>query len=172
MKYTKMTLSGITLLGLSILALHGMQAPHLRLTDFFVTANGASVIPVTMRKGELYALLAREAAGGNKGTYDAFGGAKDPGETHPNTTAGRELAEEAIYLLGNENQLKDYINIDKGHTRNIIGNINKRFVVYITEFHRDKLTNLIHQFHSHRNTATSWKFKEKDKTRLGQICQS
>lgn len=163
MKYTKITFSSILLLGISALVLPGMQAPHQTLSSFFAMAHGASVIPVTQRKGELYVLLSREAAGNDKGTYDAFGGAKDPGETHPNVTAGRELAEETIYLLGNENELKDYINIDKGHTRNIIGNINKGFVVYITEFHRDKLKKLIKEFHGRRNTATSWKFKEKDK---------
>lgn len=163
MKYAKTALSAIILLGLSVLALPGMQAPHPTLHQFFTTAHGASVVPVTHRQGHMYVLLAREAAGNDKGTYDAFGGSKDPGETHPNDTASRELAEETVYLLGNEQHLRNYIDIDNGHTKNIIANYNKRFVVYITEFHHDKLDKLIQEFHARRNSATSFKFKEKDK---------
>jgi hypothetical protein len=126
---------------------------------------GASVIPYTYRgpKNERYVLLSREAAGKHKGTYDAFGGKRDPWEKHPVVTAGRELAEESVYLLGKPNQVQHYIGTGSPHTHHIIANTQKKFVMYITHFNQNALRHLTDRFYSARHKATNWKFKEKDK---------
>lgn len=168
----------ITLLTLATLSTHSMLPPPQQkappsLTDFFKTAVGASVIPMTKIKGKSYAadgteyfVLSQEAGGADAGTFDAWGGTKDPGEDHPNITAGRELAEETVYLLGDTGYLINYLDINNGNTRAIIANRKGRFVVYITEFPYSAIDNLINQFHASRNKASNWKFQEKDKLAL------
>lgn len=172
MKFIKQA-SQIAFLILATPSLQSMQMAPPSLTDFFGNAVGASVIPLTAVKGMPYApdgtkyvLLSREAAGPDTGTYDAFGGAKDPGENHSNITAGRELAEETVYLLGDAKYLIDYLDVNNGNTKNIIANRSGRFVVYITEFPYSQIDNLINQFHQSRNQAKDWKYKEKDKLAL------
>jgi hypothetical protein len=159
----------IALLSLLSVSVQSMQKQLPSLTDFFTNAIGASVMPLTKIQGKSYAsngteyfLLSREAGGDDKGTFDAWGGAKDPGENHPNITASRELAEETIYLLGSPKYLMDYLDINNGHTRAIIANRSGRFVVYITEFPYAAIENLINQFHTSRAQASNWKYKEKD----------
>lgn len=70
------------------------SAQPLRLSTFnFSTACG---LPFFMHQGARYFILSREAGGSDKGTYDDFGGKRDPGENHPIISAAREFWEEAI----------------------------------------------------------------------------
>lgn len=154
-------IAGLSLVG-GILA--AMQAPHVCLSDFYQNAYGASVIPITTRSnGERYTLLAREAWGADQDTYDAFGGGKEAGETHPSITAARELAEETVGILGDKHYLQKYLNIDNGNSKHIIANMTKKFVVFITQFPKSTLDSLMEDFHKERNKSHKNCCKEKDK---------
>lgn len=137
--------------------------PRLSLFNFM----GASVLPYTRwnakPKGQAYFLLAREAGGRDKGTYDAFGGGRDRGEFHPVQTASRELAEESVFLLGSQKQLQKHIDVNSGNTRTVVASVSKRFAVYVTKFHPRSLETLTKRFYSARNKARKWSSKEKDK---------
>lgn len=174
-KYTKSTY--LLILGLFVsLDLHGMIRPPAgpALSDF--DYDGASVLPFTRwpGKAEKYFMLARERIDGSsadKGTYDAFGGRKDPadvykGNYHPVNTAAREFAEETINLLGNKDAIFQHINVianQPTNTATIVANRNKKFVVYITEWPHQKFEFLTNNFHAARNRATHRDQKEKDK---------
>lgn len=124
-----------------------MQNPATRILSNF-PFQGASVLIFTQWPGKTtnYFVLTREMFGPDKGTYDAFGGSRDQGETHPVATASRELWEETMGLLGNKQSLLDHIDV-KGknpHTLHLIANDNKKVAIYITHFdHKDieRLTN-------------------------------
>ncbi len=128
---------------------------------------GASVLPYTRwqakPKGQAYFLLSREAGGRDKGTYDAFGGSRDPGENHPVETASRECAEESAFVLGSPHQLKKHIDVNSGNTHTVVAQVNKRFAVYVTKFHPRSLETLTKRFYSARSKARKWSSKEKDK---------
>lgn len=126
---------------------------------------GASVIPYTHfgPKKKKHVILAREAEGRDKGTYDAFGGKKDRNEFHPVITASRELSEETVRLLGTPTQLKRHLGVTVGNTLTIIANIQKKFVVYITCFNFNTLRSFTNRFYKARALASYPKFKEKDK---------
>src|SRR5688572_1674937 len=62
-------------------------------TVHFTTACG---LPFFVQNGNYYFILSREAGGHDKGTFDDFGGKRDPGEDHPIISAAREFWEEAI----------------------------------------------------------------------------
>lgn len=148
---------------LTAVPIFGMQPATPSLSTFHF--NGASVLPYTgwPTKTEPYFLMAREAAGNDKGTYDAFGGRKDAGETHPVITAAREFSEETITLLGNPASIRNYIDLAAGNTATIVANYNKNFVVYITQFKHGSLEDLVKNFYSARSNANSAKYKEKDR---------
>lgn len=124
-----------------------MQNPATRTLSNF-PFQGASVLIFTQWPGKTtnYFVLTREMFGPDKGTYDAFGGSRDQGETHPVATASRELWEETMGLLGNKQSLLDHMDV-KGknpHTLHLIANDNKKVAIYITHFdHKDieRLTN-------------------------------
>lgn len=146
---------------LSMVRLQGMQLPRPSLSSF--PFNGASVLPYTIdQSGTTQALLAREAGGGDEGTYDAFGGRKDPNETHPVETAAREYAEETIGLVGSPGAIRRHIDVAGQDTLAIIANYNKSFVIYVTYFDLGTFKYLSRNFAGARTRATG-KYKEKDR---------
>lgn len=144
---------------------HITTAPQ-RLSEY--DFGSGSVLPfITNRKGKRYFILSREAYGKVKGTYDDFGGSRDPGENHPVITAGREFFEEAVIQASTGLSLLDtYGFIDIAQTQNTEYIIAfSRNVAYLTDFtkHADKFfTN----FYVARKTMTDFHFKEKDRLAL------
>jgi 8-oxo-dGTP pyrophosphatase MutT (NUDIX family) len=135
------------------LSCHAM-APQAPITLSTFPHAGASALPYTRWKpknqgGKAYFLLSREVAGPDKGTYDAFGGKKDPNET-VEKTASRELSEEAMGLLGNPQALASHISSHGQNTHAVVCNDKKRFAVYITKFAPKTLEHLTHNFYSTR----------------------
>lgn len=143
-----------------------MQQPTQQLSK--MNFMGASVLPYTRWKpkgqGKAYFLLSREADGKDKGTYDAFGGSKDPGENHPVVTAAREFSEETIGLLYNPKQALDFIDVKTGNTHAVIAHEQKKFAVYITKFAPKDLEHIVNNFYAKRATpGLAHHYKEKDK---------
>ena len=135
---------------------------------FQTTGNGAGVLAYTYwpeKKADFF-VLSKEAHGKDKGTYDAFGGGKDPNELHPIHTASRELFEESIKLLGDIQYLKKYIDIDSSNTKNILVNKMKNSFLYITKFDFKPIEKLIKEFPIALKKATQAKFKEKEEVVL------
>ena len=146
---------------ISSVSMYAMQPPALSQFPF----GGASALLYTTwpTKQEAYFLLGREAGGRDSGTYDAFGGRRDAGEGHPVITAARELAEETIYLLGDQGKIRNALDVDGWQTSNIIANQAKNFVVYVTSFHHSSLEYLARKFYEARSRAQRFKNREKDK---------
>lgn len=153
MKYSLLSLLVVPLITSSLCS---MQQPRQRLSQF--NFRGASVLPYTHwpTKPEYYFLLAREVYGNDAGTYDAFGGSREPGEGHPVVTAARELSEESARLLGTKDSLIRHLN---HNTCDIIANRHKEFVVYITHFDHTLLERTVRQFAQARNRTNQ---REKD----------
>ncbi len=158
MKFNKLSLLSLIFMAAP---LFGMQQPP-SLGNFGY--NGASVMPYTTKPGSnnRFVLLAREAGGSDKGSYDAFGGRKDPSETHPVVTAAREFAEETVYILGGEHRIRNLIDVDGTHTLAVVANYNKSFAVYVTYFTEATLKHLTTNFYAARNAAKYWENREKD----------
>jgi 8-oxo-dGTP pyrophosphatase MutT (NUDIX family) len=157
----KVILSGLALcLGFS---LYGVVP---RLSNF--NFAGASVLPYTRWKpksqgGKAHFLLAREAHGADKGTYDAFGGRRDLNEGHPVQTASREFVEETIGLIhNNQHDALKYIDVDSGNTRHIVANEKKKAVHYITKFAPQSLERLVRGFYGALGAARNPAQREKD----------
>ena len=155
-------------------SLGAMRAPKQSLSGF--KHGGAWVLPITTyykkadKRNIDYVVLAREAGGRDQGTYDAFGGDIEKGETHPVVTAAREFAEEAITssTMGmNNDAVLNHIDLDAGNTEAIIAvddtKYKARNVIYVTNFHESLMTNLKKNFAYARSKATKWKYKEKDR---------
>ncbi len=125
--------------------------------------GGAFVLPVIKsRSGNEMVLLGRESHKDEQGdlVYNAFGGTKDAGETHPVVTASREFQEETKETIFKSiKESRDYL--DK-NTQNIIGNAirGKNSVIYITNFDYDTLKN-IKSFYSSKLKGA--KYNEMDK---------
>ena len=143
-------------------------APSLRSFSY----DAASVLPVYKdAQGQIWVLLAREAFGADKGTYDDFGGSRDANEAHPLVTATRELFEEinAETTLGMSlSQVRNYIDLPMGNTTNIIA-YEKTFgrptsmVTYITEFNPALIANVHRTFYRSVAQQTQFCYREKDK---------
>lgn len=120
--------------------------------------TGASVLPMTSwagKPGVKYVLLSEEAHGRDKGTWDDFGGAKDPYEIDPLQTAAREAWEESVNLLTkNQNFLTNYISLSANNTQDVIASIDKQMVTYITNFESTYLEHLTKNFHSKLRRTT------------------
>lgn len=122
-----------------------------RLSDFEFRAASVLSYTVWPNSPHKYFLLGREARGSNIGTWDAFGGLRDEGESHPVVTAARELAEETMYLIfPTDEDAINYITLASGHTSNIIANREKRGVVYITHIDHQLLRSLRKNFYTTR----------------------
>jgi hypothetical protein len=139
--------------------LQSQEIPRLSQYDF----GSGSVLPIFTEKGKTYCILSKEAFGKAKGTYDDFGGSRDPGEDHPVISAAREFFEEAIIelILGlNLKEVMKYIDTTSSHTRYVIANA--RNVGYIVNFDQYKDA-FFANFYAARDKATNWHLKEKDR---------
>ncbi|MCX5922591.1 MAG: NUDIX hydrolase [Candidatus Dependentiae bacterium] len=128
------------------------KAPALKDSNF----QGAGVLPTYDFKGETYVILARENGGNDQGTWDSFGGSKDQGEDHPQTTATREFDEETKGLL------EDFIDLDDKSTEIIVRTRHggSSFVLYIAPLSsKFCMKTFGHKFH---NKKTFGKYNEKD----------
>ena len=128
--------------------------------------GAASVLPVYFHKNQKYVILSREAHGRDRGTYDDFGGKRDPGENHPLITAAREFFEEAIlqYTLKTTLPLiRKYINVDTGNTEYIIAN--EKNVTYITRFDKH-VRQFVSNFYTARKKVSQHHLREKDRIAL------
>lgn len=128
--------------------------------------GAASVLPFIKQNNKFFFILSREAYGKAKGTYDDFGGSRDPGEDHPVITAAREFFEEAIlpgigFSLENTLALIDIAQSNK--TQYVV--VLSRNVTYITDFtaHAQALFN---NFYSTRSKMKDFHFTEKDRLAL------
>lgn len=141
----------LLLLCSQIVAMQPAQPAKRTLSDFPFT--GASVLVYTdwpSKPGINYFVLTREMAPSpDAGTYDAFGGRRDPNEKHPVETASRELWEESMGLLGTQQNLLNHINVKdtNPHTRNIIANDNKQVAIYFTHFDHKAVEHLTKNFY-------------------------
>lgn len=126
--------------------------------------SAASVLPIyTNTEGQTIAILGQEASGKDKGTYDDFGGAKDPGEIDPEVTAARECMEELILEKTadiNLDNVRRYINVNSGNTSYVIARTSKKSVVYITDFSQ-YWDNIREKFYAAKNKARHYKYREK-----------
>jgi hypothetical protein len=128
-----------------------------------VKFHGAALAPYYRLKpknkgGKAIFILSREARGANKGTYDFFGGKRDPNESHPAITAGREGAEESVYLLGRPPRVQSYI--AGSSTHDVI--VSKGYVTFITKFSPAAVNRLFRNFKSALSKAKSSHLTEKD----------
>ncbi len=130
------------------------------------TFHSASVLPLCFHHEKKYVILGRETKGRHKGSYDNFGGGREPGEESPLLTAAREFFEEANLLLTVGFTLKDvenYLDITRTHVEIILA-YNKSFT-YITDFQNYK-KKLLKNFHKALQETTDPHFLEKDRIAL------
>ena len=127
--------------------------------------NAAAVLPTYIKNNVLYAVLSREGYGKDKGTYDSFGGSRDPHEHNPTITAARECAEEMIShrtMHLSANTLQNYINPKKPHTTQVLAHQSFKYVLYITRFDR-YINQFFNNFYGSLQKTHSFKHKEKDR---------
>lgn len=153
--------------------LMGMQVPRKKLSDF--DWNGASVLIYTNFNPKVgnYFMLAREKYGADKGTYDAFGGAKEAKDKTPLNTAAREFSEESRGLLGNQQAVTEHMLKKSGtlaNARSIIANEAKKFVVYIVAYNPKEFRDLTDNFY--KQQKVSMKPAEKEKDMLAHVKES
>lgn len=148
--------------------LNCMQAPTPSLSQSGFKA--AAVLPFTRWKskkngGNAYFLLSREKNGRDAGTYDTWGGKRDAGEKHPVVTAGREFAEEALFILGSPGSITNYIDLKNNHTKYVICRNSKQYVTYITKYSTFDLEKLAKEFYRKMNHQQTKVKSEKDALR-------
>jgi hypothetical protein len=127
--------------------------------------KSASVLPYYHHNNKKWIILSREAFGADKGTYDDFGGAKDPGEKRPVATAAREFNEEGILSKIINITVPQTIDLLRKNSSYIISYSNQRGtcnVTYITNFNNYK-DQFFNNFYTARSNAHGRKYKEKDK---------
>lgn len=153
-----------TILCLSTILLSA--APQLSQFKF----NAASVLFETTKKENgqsvRYVLLAREAFGKDKGTWDDFGGKRDPNEHRPSETASREAQEEmnAGNTLGwSVNNMKKYISLSQNTNTSMVLALQKiKYVTYVTNIPYAHVCTLGQNFFSARTKTKSFHHLEKD----------
>lgn len=147
-------------------SLTAMKGPSL--SSFGYT--GAWLLPVETYNKKDYVILGREAGGKDKGTYDAFGGGRDPQDAnHPVSAASREGSEEMISRLtlgiDTKSMLK-YLDLPAGNTRTIIAtrykNRKSRHVTYLTQFSTQQISQFLKEFHTARGKTKKYSEREKD----------
>jgi hypothetical protein len=130
-----------------------------------VSYRAAGVLPTYMKRGILYAVVAREGCGKDKGTYDSFAGSRDAYEHNPTVTAAREAHEEMIShhtMHLSPKQLERYIDPDKNHTTLVVVYQKFNYVLYVTRF--DKyIDNFLRSFYGVLGRVNQFKYKEKDR---------
>lgn len=116
--------------------LYGME-----LTE--IQCSAASVLPYFIdENGEKCVILAQEAGGCDKDTYDDFGGKSERCDRHPAQSAAREFWEEAIlnHTIGMSlSDVATYIDQQSNNTETVVAFKTKRapyhyMVTYITDF--------------------------------------
>lgn len=131
------------------------------------TFKSASVLPLCFHHGKKYVILGRETKGRYKGSYDNFGGGREPGENYPIETAAREFFEEANLLLTVGFTLQDienYLDITRTHNVEVILAYNESFT-YIIDFQNYK-KKFLKNFHKALQETTDPHFLEKDRIAL------
>jgi hypothetical protein len=130
--------------------------------------QSGSVLPLYTVNDTDYLLLSRERLGRDRGTYDDWGGQRDPGEDHPIITAAREFHEEAVIdkTIGmNLQQTCNYIDTYNNNTAYVIANTSdqgNRHVTYIVRFD-EYMSLFINNFYTAVRKATAPENKEKDR---------
>lgn len=130
--------------------------------------KSASVLPIVYFPGENdeftpFVILGREAGGKNAGTYDDFGGRRDPGEVNPAQTAAREFAEEGLtkQSLGmGKGTMQRYIDPVADNTELVLAT--KRAVMFITRFSASDIIAFRHKFFEALALQTDPHKREKD----------
>lgn len=135
--------------------------------------SGASVLPTFEKKysdeaishnvSSTWVIVASEASGSDRGTYDAFGGRADKGESALET-AIRECFEEMIVSCTLGKSLKWLTHYVKNHTTDVVVSGNKKnyYVTYVVAF--DPFVQKIkNNFYTALNQQTDMHYKEKDK---------
>jgi len=133
-----------------------------------ISYKAASVLPTWFVNDTLYVVLSREAYGSDKGTYDAFGGSRDPHEHNPLITAARECAEEMISHLTidlSPDALVTYLDPTYDATNMVLVNEAIRYVLFITNFEHF-MPAFIARFYTALQIATEFKYQEKDSIAL------
>jgi hypothetical protein len=141
-----------------------IQAAPRSLTYAF---QSASVLPTCFHHGKKYVILGRETKGRYAGSYDNFGGGREPGEDYALLTAAREFFEEANLLLTTGLTLKDvehYLDITRTNNTYLVFLFDESFT-YITDFNSYK-KKLIKNFYNARQETTDPHFLEKDRIAL------
>ena len=128
---------------------------------FNLNFGAGGVLPTFVKNGKKYLILSREAGGNDKGTYDDFGGKRDPigsnkKETPPLITAAREFFEEAILILSigiSLQETQNFIHEDNSYTEFVI--VKGQNVTYITDFtvYADKF--FANFYHAYKTTTNS-----------------
>lgn len=123
-----------------------------RLADF--DFGSASVLPCFTENNIQYCILSREVAGRDAGTYDDFGGKRDPGESAV-VAAAREFSEEAMleYTIGFSLQnTQNLIDTTATNTAFVIASSGQDWknVTYITDF-TQYANKFFSQFYKARN---------------------
>lgn len=152
--------ASLFLMVLAAMPLFLFSEPSPRLsTSNFSTACG---LPFFVHSdGKKYFILSREAGGSDKGTYDDFGGKRDPGENHPIISAAREFWEEAILTCVGFSlpDTQKFIDPTSGNT--LFVNAFGQSVTYVVDFSRYKDA-FFKNFYAARKKARGH-FREKDR---------
>lgn len=137
--------------------------------------KSASVLPLYVDENEEYVLLSQEKGGQDKGTFDDFGGKRDPGEDDPIISAAREFFEEGIVMYTMKLTLKqteDFIDSNKSNnTQFVIANSTQKgakHVTYITKMN-DQLPYFIDNFYTALTKVKSPKYREKSALAIVQL---
>lgn len=148
----------LALLPVMLPASQRYQQPSLS-TVKFSTACG---LPFFTHEGKKYFILSREAGGSDKGTYDDFGGKRDPGENHPIISSAREFWEEAILpCVGFSSAAETQKFIDPASNNTLLVISFGQSVTYVVDFtlYKDEF---FKKFYDARNKARGH-FREKDR---------
>ncbi len=125
-----------------------VTAPRRTLSSF--PFNASSVLPYYIIAGNRLVMLGRESHGQDAGTWDAFGGKKDPGEKHPESTAAREFAEETKGLIMDTKKARQFLKTTQAIT--IVASSRKNAVIYIAPLDSKEARYFEKHFYTHKTT--------------------
>lgn len=146
--------------------------------------GGAAILPIVSlptKKGKPkdHYIISRNAFGQYKGTFDDFGGSRDPQETHPVQTAAREFYEEALagpVLKKSIKNLEKKIDLAGKDTQAVLvqsipGKGGKsNYVTFIARFGQNSSRKMTHAFGAARaKPGLAFAFKEKDQIALVRV---
>jgi 8-oxo-dGTP pyrophosphatase MutT (NUDIX family) len=131
-----------------------------------ISYKAAGVLPIYWHKGTKFVAVAREDSGTDRGTYDAFAGARDQGEHNPTLTAARECAEELVThrTMGKGvSKMQAYIDVNHKNTELVIAHSRKHYVLFVVRFDH-YIDRIKHTFYKAvKNPNLDRKYREKDK---------